>query len=336
MGSELDWFEQLTGLVSDSKEQVWAGMALEGEWLHLLAKNTRLRAGRLSVPMLGKLGYGKDGGRIRFSEVVADVKKLHADPANAGAVFQVASQTNLLEMVGPEVAPEEGIIRYAYDLTQGPACAMACAAGLIYRSYFVPLGGQCGQSQSVQIDTLADLGNALGNFADALWQTRNGYVLPKSVGALRLIEQQLVQHPAHYRTLVRVGVQEHTQVTLPGCEHTVTQVYASALPIAYCRFEDYEWNAFARLVLEASYEATFLVAAQSDSKRLFLTRLGGGAFGNPDAWINEAILNAARRVPDVDLDVVLVSHGQTNCHNQHIIDTWQNQQTTPVVSTGVL
>lgn len=32
---------------------------------------------------------------------------LHKDPANGGAVFQVASQFNCLEMVGPGVTPGE-------------------------------------------------------------------------------------------------------------------------------------------------------------------------------------------------------------------------------------
>ena len=62
-------------------------------------------------------------------------------PENAGALFQVASQLNLLEMTGPEVTPEDGVTIYQDDRTQGPACAIAAGAATIYRNYFAPVGG---------------------------------------------------------------------------------------------------------------------------------------------------------------------------------------------------
>jgi hypothetical protein len=66
---------------------------------------------------------------------------MHQSPKNAGALFQVASQFNLLEMVLPRVTPEHGVTRYAHDHTQGPACAIAAGAATIYRNYFVPVDG---------------------------------------------------------------------------------------------------------------------------------------------------------------------------------------------------
>ena len=36
---------------------------------------------------------------LSFDHIIGDAKSLHRDPANAGAVFQVASQFNALEMV---------------------------------------------------------------------------------------------------------------------------------------------------------------------------------------------------------------------------------------------
>ncbi len=325
----MNWFTQLTGLHSDSHAAVWNGLRYEDGYLYGKSHaQISLQAGHLNMPNLGSLTYQKDGGQIVFSEVVADVQALHADSANAGAVFQVASQTNLLEMISPNQTPEDGVIRYQNDRTQGPACAMACAAGLIYRHYFVPVGVQMGQSEHHQIDTLADLGRALGNENDELWHTQNGYVLPQSAQALERIATQLHHHLAEYRSLVKVGVQQDTQVTLPHCEHVVTQVYASALPMAYSPLgrDVTSWETFARLVLEAAYEATFIIAANSSSRKLYLTRLGGGAFGNPDEWIDAAILKAAQRVSGMSLDVILVSYGGSNHHNQHIIQTWKANQ----------
>ena len=52
-------------------------------------------------------------------------------PENVGALFQVTSQFNLLEMVGPTIAPEHGVTRYK----------IAASAATIYRNYFVPVDG---------------------------------------------------------------------------------------------------------------------------------------------------------------------------------------------------
>ena len=37
-------------------------------------------------------------GRLKVSVVTGDVRQMHQSPENAGALFQVASQFNLLEM----------------------------------------------------------------------------------------------------------------------------------------------------------------------------------------------------------------------------------------------
>ena len=67
-------------------------------------------------------------------------------------------------------------------------------------------------------------------------------------------------------------------------------------------------------MLEAAYEATLLAAAlnaaRGASNRVLLTRLGGGAFGNDEAWIDDAMARALRIAGDFDLDVVLVSYSR--------------------------
>jgi hypothetical protein len=67
---------------------------------------------------------------------------MHQRPENAGALFQVASQFNLLEMMSPSVTPEQGVTRYERDPTQGPACAVAAGAATIYRNYFAKVHGR--------------------------------------------------------------------------------------------------------------------------------------------------------------------------------------------------
>lgn len=315
------WFTDLTGLASDSPDAVRAGMMVDGRDLVIRTTGARLHAGVLTLPCLGDLTADPVPGRLRLREVVADVAALHADPAQAGSVFQVASQTNLLEMTGPGVTPEDGIARYAHDHTQGPACAMACAAGTIWRNYFVPVGGRTGQDRQHQIDTLADLAAALG---PGLWTVRNGYVQADGPGLARVAALLAGQDRDRLRGLVRIGLQRDTEVTASATRHRVTQLYCSALPVAYGSRPAAEWEPFARLVLEAAYAASFAaalyVAAQTGVRRLFLTRLGGGAFGNPDVWITDAILHAATRFQGQDLDVALVSYGGPNPANRPLLD----------------
>jgi len=100
------------------------------------------------------------------------------------------------------------------------------------------------------------------------------------------------------RQRLRIGVQWDTLVTIRGSTHTVTQAYCSALPVAYSRHSPDRWEPFARLVLEAAYETTLcaavLNARSSGNNRVYLTLLGGGAFGNRTGWITDAVERALR------------------------------------------
>ncbi len=316
-----DWFADLAGVVEGSARNVRDAFAVEGTDLIARATGRRMSAGVLSLPSLADLRADvlPDDAPNHLREIVADVTCLHGDPDNRGALFQVASQFNLLEMPHPGVTPAMGITGYADDLTQGPACAMACGAGTIWRNYFTTLSGGVGQTE-VQIDTLADLGQALGNLQVAQWSMRNGYALPTPAG-LEAVSTRIFHADAAERDrlcgLLRVGLQADCDVTLGhsgGSGQRVSQVYCSALPVAYSALAAADWEPFARLVLDAAYEATLRIAARvardSGSRRVFLTLLGGGAFGNRREWIVDAIARAMTVVPGAGLDVVLVSYGR--------------------------
>mmetsp|Transcript_4358 Transcript_4358/g.6394 ORF Transcript_4358/g.6394 Transcript_4358/m.6394 type:complete len:396 (+) Transcript_4358:57-1244(+) len=142
---------------------------------------------------------------------------------------------------------------------------------------------------------------------------------------------------------LKVGVQWDTEVVAiksprsaknkqgekaPPMPHCVTQVYSSALPIAYddtlTRKKDFE--EFARIVLDATYHATFAVAAikaveasnndtddgTKEEKRvnLFLTKVGGGVFGNPSEWIIDSIKRSCEKYKQFPLNVYLVHYGR--------------------------
>ena len=116
-------FEALTGFREESPEQVRAQITPDGEALKSRVNGRVMCCGRLETPSLAELRERartvvRGQGRLTVPEVVADVQTLHRDAANAGALFQVASQFNLLEMVSPERTPEEGVGIYEYDRTQ--------------------------------------------------------------------------------------------------------------------------------------------------------------------------------------------------------------------------
>jgi hypothetical protein len=80
-------------------------------------------------------------------------------------------------------------------------------------------------------------------------------------------------------------------------------------------------------VLEAAYEATLLAAVEQSSAGgsniVLLTRVGGGAFGNADAWIDDAIVRALAIVEQAGLYVRLVSHGRIHNSNRAIAERFR-------------
>jgi len=321
----MNWFERLTGFAEQSPQQVRSQLKLEGRRLFSMANGKSWDCGFFAAPMLHDLrsydhelvqiSKEHEAPRLQVHELVADVTRLHADPGNADAIFQVASQFNLLEMVSYKITPEHGVGIYEHDKTQGPACAIACGAGTIWRNYFMPLGQQTGQDSNQQFDALAELGKQLGNENNKLWQMTNGYALVRREGLIKISEQLRAANEKRWQSLagfIRIGIQGNTQVTLPGCEHSVTQLYCSALPVAYSNHPVELWEDFAKLVLNAAYEATFFCALQRQKPeqrgKLYLTLLGGGAFGNKTEWIIDAIRNNLLKFAALDLDVYIVSY----------------------------
>ena len=337
----MTWFETLTGFEERSPDQVHKNITVDGETLTSHINGNTLACGRLDIPSLAELREqippaGRGDGVLSVREVVANVQDLHRDAANAGSLFQVASQFNLLEMASPDKTPEHGVGIYEYDRTQGPACAVAAGAGTIYRNYFVVLNGQTGQSRYNQIDCLGDLGVALGNSKNRLWEMRNGYALASENG-LKEISNRLrtanENERDELRKLIRVGIQRDTQVTLKDATHKVSQVYCSALPVAYSKHPSDLWEDFARLVLEAAYEATIcaaiLNARRTGNKNVFLTLLGGGVFGNKNHWITDAILRALKLYRDWDILVSIVSYGASKEYVRQLAAEFQKQSGRP-------
>jgi hypothetical protein len=134
----------------------------------------------------------------------------------------------------------------------------------------------------------------------------NGYAMFSRAGLEELnavLQTATADQIDAIRSALRIGVHWRVQVTLQEApaDHHVTQAYCSALPVAYHAPMPMElWRPFASLILEASYEATLLTGivnhAENGCDRVYLTRVGGGAFGNEAGWIASAMRRGLRLV----------------------------------------
>lgn len=318
----MTWFEQLFGFDEGPYDETVTRFEVDGTRLTSRVNGRSFDVGTFTTPSLAQLrarAQGKRPGRLQVRhEVIGDVLPLHARPENAGALFQVASQLNCLEFAGPNERPEDGVTQYADDPTQGPACSLAAGAATVYRNYFVPVGGAVGQRENRQLDNLSGLQAALGD-AGSYIDVRNGYTFSD---AERLTRLNAALGRCERDTLMgelRIGLQRHVEVTFasrfvaPAAPSHVSQAFCSALSCGYTGGSPELWAPLASLVLAAAYEAT-LCAAVVDavdgrgSGKVWLTLLGGGAFGNDIVWIADAIGYATERMLNHDLDVRIAHH----------------------------
>ena len=276
------------------------------------------RISKSNLGMLGQLTFKHEA----ISDADGGIKARILNSSSSGAVFQAASQFNCLEMADISKTPMDGIAIYANDHTQGPACALACPAGTVYRNYLVEHGGFKGQNTE-QIDNLSDVGEIVENSTNYYWRMQNGYLIGVSSEIVNLNARLLanINLIANLENALRVGVHWDTSVAPPK-KHTVCQVYASAIPCTYKHKAPPnlpsidQWEPLACLVLRAAYLATLAVATILSLKRrrrvvCYLTILGGGAFGNKEEWIWDAINNALIAFKTAPINVILVHYATT-------------------------
>ena len=211
-------------------------------------------------------------------------------------------------------------------------------------NYFYNSRGQKGGSAK-QLNTTSDVAKLLDNKKNGYWEMKNGYLMPKGKASLkalgeRLRTEQLLTGSASgasegtgsgadegkaggtlYEEVVarmRVGVHWDTAVRRgrrpDESPHRVCQVFSSAVPCSYAKnTSSGDWAPLAKAILDATYEATLAVAALLARQRgarvkVFLTSVGGGAFGNRSLWIVAAVERALKLFSSHALDVFLVHY----------------------------
>ena len=221
----MDWFEKLVGFKETSYAETREKLYVEGNELVSRVNDARYKIGTLDFISLKELrqdclSIPKRGSKLKVSVANGDVRQMHRDPINSGSLFQVASQFNLLEMISPEITPEDGVTRYENDRTQGPACAIAAGAATIYRNYFASTKGENGQTEDRQLNGLEDLGINLSSATklpiNDLWVMRNGYALASQRG-LEAISEYLKTLTTDaidiLRGKLRLGIHWNVEVT---------------------------------------------------------------------------------------------------------------------------
>lgn len=307
--SDIAWFEDLTGVRETTYAKTRAAFTPNSHKTVILTPAGPLPIGDFQMPCLKALVQSlplPSGLPNTIRVIKGDAFDLHHDPDNAGAVFQVASQFNCLEHIAPGRGLEAGLSGYARDRTQGPACALACPADLLFRHFFV-------QTPKQQLDGAAGIFKELQDTQTTPpWKMVNGYLVPVKGGTIsavgtvsHLSETQLRRLMGH----LRVGVTWGAWVS--RAEQRVTQVYCSAVPLSYFRARYPEpYYPLASMFLKGAYTATLAIAARQKARggsgKVFLTRVGGGAFWNPPALIDAAMAHAMTRLEGRGLEVYLV------------------------------
>lgn len=246
---------------------------------------------------------------------LTDVGALQAS-ASPGTMVQVASQFNCLEAPDATVVP---VAEYRWDPTQGPRAAWSAWPAALQRHFAAPRSDGSLFTQASggpQINLLEDVAPE-----DAVV---DGYLTGADIGDPERFAADLEDR----RGAIRVGVQT-------GCDVMSGFDWAGAVPldasgrrprIAQCfgstiaggmygaqrRLGDEIFASVSRTLLEATYEGALLAAATSDCRRVILTLIGGGVFGNGHGVIWSAISAAAEVVAPrltQDLEVIVNARG---------------------------
>jgi hypothetical protein len=255
----------------------------DGRILTSLVNNKKYDTGKFYLFNRYKFVRSNNGKTI-VRIIKDDVKRLHILEENYGACFQVASQFNCLEMMNEYVTKFDGVGIYERDHTQGPACSISCGPATIARNYFYDI-------------------NLLDEFPKNLWKMKNGYCFPYKNKKHLLNELDLCN-------LINIGIQENTQVTTTENQF-VNQIFCSALPMGYLSYDygnDKDIEDFAKALLEVQYDLTLKYAMMTKKKKVYLTLLGGGVFGNDIEWIVEAIKKAIDNVLGKELEIIIVCY----------------------------
>lgn len=279
----------------------------------LHAAGRTFAAGRFTTPTIGELrrhvaARGNGGGTgalfvLEGAHALTDIGTLQAS-APAGTLFQVASQLDCLEAIGPQIAP---IASYFQDSTQGPRAAISAFPGTFLRHYAAPdgHGGRFVQRDERCLNLLADV------FDETVASVRSGYLRAQDVRDPAALAEVLERRFEHIRVGMHAGLEVVTGYDwagpVPAGHPRIAQTFSSAMALGgYSSGDQGACLPAARLLLRAAYVGTLLAGIELGCETIVLTLVGGVAFANPLPAIWDAIFDALDEVTPLATEALRV------------------------------
>ena len=236
-----------------------------------------------------------------------DVGHLQSLPENNGAVFQVASNFNALELMHKfDDRAMARVENYIFDRTQGPFASISCAPGLILRHYY-PF-----YSEEAEPDDWRQKfgGRQIELLGDLEVDVRNGYLEITEDDFHQNIEAGRIRVAHHRDIQVAFGQVRGSDHEVVEHEQRVSQVFTATADLActnmefFQRFPD-QMERVIKALLRAAYEGTLRAALSSGRRRVFLTLIGGGVFANPPSWIVDILEEQLELITESGLTVIV-------------------------------
>lgn len=240
---------------------------------------------------------------------LADVMQSQSLPENDGATYLAASNLHCLETTGPYDISKFPITRYPHDMTQGPYCAFAAAASLMYRYYFIPIDGQIGQLGPNKINLLRKTPiNVVNGFAII---NENDVHMLKSFNFEDPDIFEVMSHENCQVTTLRDGSAFKYNENI---NQTTNHIYAALFDFGHYVFSCDFTRQIARIlmknILELTIKQAYLNSIKYSNKvgcrKLYLTPIGCGVFRNRMSDFIDVLCDCSELIIKSGLEVYLV------------------------------
>jgi len=239
-----------------------------------------------------------------------DISVLQTAMENRGSMFQVASNFNGVECISEGSSPDTPnfTTSYFYDHTQGPAASISAGAAAVARVHGAFYNKDAdpstwGQTATHQIEMLGDVKEYFNVVNGYVCNNESTTLLPKDPKDLIAIEDS-VKVLVHANVDAMYGKYDYEHID--RCKsQMICQTFCAALNMAQGMSGWRNKNlpdtpAKAQLLLRAAYRGTFYAAEMYKCKKIYLTLIGGGVFGNNQEDIVKAILNAYAEISKIN------------------------------------
>jgi len=236
-----------------------------------------------------------------------DVSVLQCAKENEDCMFQAASNFNGVECISEHSSPDSPnfTTNYYFDHTQGPAASISAGSAAITRVHGAFFDAhkhpkEWGQTSRRQVEMLEDVRD--------YFTVTNGYVCNTShtaslplgdPAALKQIEGR-VKVLLHANVDAMYGHFDYDSIDYCPPQK-ICQTFCAAMNLAQGmsgmrngQFPDSPEKA--KILLRAAYRGTYYGAEMYGCKKIFLTLIGGGVFGNNQEDILEAICSTHEEI----------------------------------------